>query len=476
MRLDVNGRSIANASADDIGRAIKARRGEAEWSICLAAGDSESIEANWTAGDNFRIAYVSGTTIRDGNRQVGAEELRELLTAYLSGDQAWRERISWSPGNGWSVGASAGSGRYDGFLAYWPVAAIAVAALAAWFLAPAILQFVSQGITDLRLPAAIESIQARVILGLFAVCVLLFLVAALVKGVEVRGARHWRRTKGRITSSREGFVVEQPFREEMPRNRRVAEIEYTFDVAGKTYNERRISFAEKIPEEEVPALVAKYRRGAVVDVFYNPKKPGEAVLEKDFAGELMSGCLLMFGAGIVATVIAMWAATHAPALIRMQFPHAIVPLVVFFAVGGTFVSLAAIAALKSGFAAKSWPRTPGRIVLSSTMSYSSDENRQMHMPVVEYTYAVAGKPYSSRSIQLDSESAGSEAYATKTAARYPKGMAVTVFYDPANPSRAALDIKSMMGWWLLVLAGVLFMIAMWAAGAFSDGPVLTQSR
>jgi len=86
------------------------------------------------------------------------------------------------------------------------------------------------------------------------------------------------------------------------------------------------------------------------------------------------------------------------------------------------------------------------------------------MPVVEYTYSVGGRDYSSRSIWPDTEVSGDRHYAERIAARYPVGKIVFVFYDPADPKRAGLEIGSRMHWFLLLAAAVCFGIAAATSG------------
>ena len=76
-----------------------------------------------------------------------------------------------------------------------------------------------------------------------------------------------------------------------------------------------------------------------------------------------------------------------------------------------------------------------------------------YMPVVEYTYLVGGRQFSSRSVWADTEVSGSEDYAKGIAGRYPAGTGVTVHYDPQKPSRSALEIGG-SGHWLLLLGAV----------------------
>ncbi|MHC1782320.1 MAG: DUF3592 domain-containing protein [Anaerolineaceae bacterium] len=60
-------------------------------------------------------------------------------------------------------------------------------------------------------------------------------------------------------------------------------VEYTYEVAGQSFTSKQVAFGGVRgygnPEKARQDL-AKYPAGAAVTVFYNPEKPGEAVLER----------------------------------------------------------------------------------------------------------------------------------------------------------------------------------------------------
>jgi Protein of unknown function (DUF3592) len=66
-----------------------------------------------------------------------------------------------------------------------------------------------------------------------------------------------------------------------PKENYRALVEYTYTVGGAIYRGTRIRFADTTGSSEAAqsALVAQYPAGAAVDVYYDPKHPGEAVLE-----------------------------------------------------------------------------------------------------------------------------------------------------------------------------------------------------
>ena len=61
-----------------------------------------------------------------------------------------------------------------------------------------------------------------------------------------------------------------------------AKVEYNYTVAGKSYQGKRIAFgaAASNNQQAEEALVRKYAVGTTVEVFYDPAKPSDAVLER----------------------------------------------------------------------------------------------------------------------------------------------------------------------------------------------------
>lgn len=112
-------------------------------------------------------------------------------------------------------------------------------------------------------------------------------------------------------------------------------------------------------------------------------------------------------------------------------------------------------------ATKSWPSTQGRVVAGSIDETSfalpkGGRAVQYHANVV-YEYSVAGRLYRSNAFDMD----GARVFSFRRRARahlekWPPGRAVTVYYDPASPGRAALvrraqRIASL--WFALALGG-----------------------
>jgi hypothetical protein len=84
---------------------------------------------------------------------------------------------------------------------------------------------------------------------------------------------------------------------------------------GTPYHASRVAFgADSFGHRQAKAVVAKYPAGSAVTVYYNPEKPGEAVLEQSAKGTLvfmivgamfalMGLCAGCAGLGVIALVM-----------------------------------------------------------------------------------------------------------------------------------------------------------------------------
>ena len=62
-------------------------------------------------------------------------------------------------------------------------------------------------------------------------------------------------------------------------------VEYDYTVMGAAYHASRVAFgANSFGKGQAEAILAKYPLDAPVTVYYNPEKPGEAVLEQSAKG------------------------------------------------------------------------------------------------------------------------------------------------------------------------------------------------
>ena len=488
MKLEVDDELIENATAEDVRRAFASRERNVAISIGLTRDGGNAIDADWVEG-GYQVTTTENGKFHDADRPLDDYEAVDLFLKYLARDERWRDAATWTawPDTDASAPAPVKSGGVDSIPAFFkgmPPWALAVLTLPLMFLIPMAFEMAVGFFDRIKLPSWADSTPARIVLGFFSAVVMLFLVATIVKVREVRKAAQWSKTSGRIVRSREGFDLVQRDREKMPVNERIADIVYEYQVAGRTYRAKRITFAEITGPDEVPGLLAGYPEGKLVDVYYDPAQPGEAVLDRTMDG-LARGCLVLLAYGIAGIVLLMIAVTKGPGIIQHGLPNAIVPLMTIFGIGAFIVGVVGWNILKSGLDARRWPKTAARVTMAgvhefttisrdtgSSSSYRRTRSRQGFMPVVEYEYSVAGKSYTSRHVKLDTEVGGSKSYAEGIAAKYSVGKIVTIHYDPKDPQRAYIELSLTFGWFILALAAVLLLATLWSAGLFTDGPPL----
>jgi hypothetical protein len=285
--------------------------------------------------------------------------------------------------------------------------------------------------------------------------------------LEVRRASTWSMAAGRVvrsgTQGRRQGIGDGATTVTVPR------VEYEFSVGGKTWRGERISIGEDTGGANTEATLGRYPVGAVVSVYYDPANPANCVLERDIPKGVGKGLvfLLAFIVAIVAGIY--YLATNGSRLLA-QLPDSVEnkPFVIFAACFGLVVLLFFIASYRLSRRAADWPLVRGKVLQSGSEQVRSNDSdgrtRTTYAPVVEYRYSVNGVDYVSRQIKLGIVMSSSQSYATKVAARYPKGSDVDVHYDPANPSSAALENASGFYWLLLAVALGCFALAARAGG------------
>ena len=150
----------------------------------------------------------------------------------------------------------------------------------------------------------------------------------------------------------------------------------------------------------------------------------------------------------------------------MDFRLVLIPLItVIMGIGVAALAVRAWRGQRRANAARTWPQTAGRVIESGVQertfrmrrrtSVASYRDQKFYAPRVIYEYEVDGRRYQHNRLQMgDLITSSDYADAEKSAARYAVGSAVTVYYDPADPAGATLDIGA--GWgtrlnWLIAL-------------------------
>ena len=272
-----------------------------------------------------------------------------------------------------------------------------------------------------------------------------FAIMVTVKLREVRAASRWPSVSGEIVSARSSAKevtthhATYDENEDKTEKRNFARITYKYVVGGKKYVSSRISIGEDLGNDDVQAKLERYPKGRVVEVFYDPAKPGKAVLERG----LPKGCAKagLYGVALVIGIIAIFGYGLDYAVIRIA-PHLKHPdkasMVVFAATFSLLCAWFSLMLWNQGRVARKWPRSQGRIEPREKPDWRT---------LIVYRYEVDGISYKSDVVDFG----GNKRSVFKLASGVTiKGgvaeQSVEVFYDPSDPSKACLYAGSRTMW------------------------------
>ena len=284
----------------------------------------------------------------------------------------------------------------------------------------------------------------------------LLTLALVIKYWEVRRARHWPDTNGKVIES----VVEARRRQPGESGYHFGDTEvlhepkvvYEYKVAGKTYRHRRIHFGERTSAYELESYLARYPVGADVTVYYNPADPQDAILERNpFTAGMWAaiGCVMLFLIGtplLIAVYYFQAADWLKPHLANPQ--HA--PFVAALGGFGLVVLFFALGLTATVWQACRWPIVRGRVVSSGVENFMYGSGDSPPAPnskaAVVYEYEINGRKYRGDRVSFAAALFvySSAALSARTAARYPPGTAVDVHYHPKRPSESILKPFSLI--------------------------------
>ncbi len=134
-------------------------------------------------------------------------------------------------------------------------------------------------------------------------------VAAVYKYMEVNSAKSWRSAPGVVIRSdvqtRNVKLMSDIQRADgsgATEARNFANVVYEYELFGKKLRNNRVSIGEDLGNFEVEETLARYPVGTRVTVYYNPRNPKQAVLERD-APKGMWGCITTGVLGLAAAYL-----------------------------------------------------------------------------------------------------------------------------------------------------------------------------
>jgi hypothetical protein len=282
----------------------------------------------------------------------------------------------------------------------------------------------------------------------------LILVAAIVKTWQAREARSWPQVTGKVVISvaelRE-IRVSDDEREDGYRieSRNFANVTYEYSVAGRKLSCNRISIGEDLGNFQVAEKLAKYPAGSIVTVYYHPRHPDQAVLERDLPKGLW-GCLGIGSAIVVAIIFGSAFGLNQSYLYLAQHVGRpdLAGLVVGFGAFGVVIALMAWAAQRQASMARRWPVVPGIIKLSAMEEYhqasevGEPRGAEMFGKRVTYSYSYQNVRYTNECARVAANTpSASSKMLEKLMSRYQDGAAVEVYVNPDNPAEATLDAR-----------------------------------
>jgi hypothetical protein len=326
----------------------------------------------------------------------------------------------------------------------------------------------------IAIPVATTLLPGAVVAALFFMAIPGFISGLILwKVSELRHAAAWPSTRAKITKS-EMRADHHRHSGDVTTVKNVPDIEYEFTLGDRVIRGKRIGVGE-IPDD-IEATLDHYRVGTVVPVYYDPKNPENALLERDaplpIAGlYAIAGGVFLVG---LAVLTLFWNISAVFDSLSRYFPEkAFLPGVAFFGLGGVMVLALLWGARRQVAEASGWQQTAGRIVSSTVEHYRqrvggarTGSLATFYEAVVEYDYSVSGRDYHSTRLSFGGKTAGSQQRAEAAAARYPEGSQVMVHYDPKNPSNAVLEVRVAQGVMWIIVAVVFFGLAIFFSGAF----------
>lgn len=300
----------------------------------------------------------------------------------------------------------------------------------------------------------------------------LIAIAAVYKYLEVRAAADWPSTQGKVvisTSERRKVKTFDDDREggRGGEERNFAKIVYEYTVSKQRLRNDRVSIGEDLGNFEVAETIARYPVGTNVTVYYNPRKPREAVLERD-APKGLWGCviaLVVIGSGLILG--SFFGFNQLTEFVRAHMAHPQrAGMVVALCTMALFALWFGFALYRQAVQARGWPLVKGRITRSELDTFQgrlSDDDtrtRTLYRPLIAYSYAFKGVTYSGNQETLGTKvTSSSDSYARKLIAKYPLGAAVNVRVNPQNPSEAVLKPAVGGAWLIWVFAAGLLGLA-----------------
>jgi hypothetical protein len=124
--------------------------------------------------------------------------------------------------------------------------------------------------------------------------------------------------------------------------------------------------------------------------------------------------------------------------------------IVFFVIGAGLIWISWFVGRNDYLAGRNWKPVPGQIVFSKSVRQAGGWE-----PVIRYRYEVNGKSYEAQNRNTSGGWGTQDGGAADLViADHPRGSSVTVYYNPADPGQAAIEVGIRMTHIIFALLGL----------------------
>src|SRR5262245_35349894 len=222
--------------------------------------------------------------------------------------------------------------------------------------------------------------------------------AAFYKWLQVRAAANWPQTTGKVVVSTSQARKVETFDDEREGGkaeevRNFAHVVYEYTVSGQIFRNDRVSIGEDLGNFEVAETIARYPVGKVVTVYYNPRKPKDAVLERDVPKGVF-GCVIWMVVIAVALILgSFYGFNQITIYLTDRVQHA--PMVVALSAMALVTIWMGFVMRKQGTDAGKWPVVTGRIDRSEVDEFRGSISKDsalttLYRPLISFSYEFNG--------------------------------------------------------------------------------------
>lgn len=274
---------------------------------------------------------------------------------------------------------------------------------------------------------------------------------------QMQAARSWDKVEGVITVS----TVDQPATHVSDdRNDAKPIIRYRYHAGGEELESDRIFVGGIAMTTKALAtkLTGRYPVGAHVDVYVDPKRPAEALLEPAAPQNVAALVAFSIVFGLIATTLTAHSVAGHVLYADNGVPlfAFVIPIIVL--IGGVFCVAEYVRTRRLASASLRWPTATGRITHSDVIEEIIEEktehdNRPTTSKLVyryqvdlRYAYKVDKRDFiGTEADWCGTMVSGLREVAEEAAAKYRPGKTVKVYYDPERPGHAVLEPASRKG-------------------------------